>query len=54
MDIFATIFYAVVCAVLGIAAPRVSSFWMRIGMGALVGVVASNLLPVIKSLIGVG
>lgn len=54
MDIIATAYYAIVCAVLGFASSSLPSVWIRIGVGAVVGIAASNFLPILKSLIGAG
>ena len=43
-------FYAVVCGVLSAASPRLGGFLPRLLTGAVVGVIAAALLPVIKGI----
>ncbi len=45
-------FYAVVCGVLGWAAPNIGGAPVRLGVGAVVGVIAATVLPVIRSALG--
>ncbi len=52
MDPFALIFYAAVCGLLGLAGPRLGSAPVRLIVGAIVGVVAVTLLPVLRGIIG--
>ena len=52
LDWIALAFYAVVCGALGVVAPRIGGFPWRLGVGALVGIVAASLLPVIKGMMG--
>lgn len=52
MDIIGLAFYACVCAALSVVAPRLSTFPMRLGVGAIVGIVAAAVLPMLRGLIG--
>ena len=47
-------FYAIVCACLSYAAPKLGAPWMRFGVGAVVGMVAATILPVARELLGLG
>ncbi len=53
MDPIAIVFYALVCGVLSLFAPNMGGRVPRLAIGAVVGVVAALLLPVLKSLMGV-
>jgi hypothetical protein len=53
MDLFNLAFYAVVCGILSVAAPRLGRFPLRLGTGMIVGVVAAAALPTIKSALGI-
>ncbi|MBV0913738.1 hypothetical protein [Anianabacter salinae] len=48
MDPVTLAFYAIVCACLGAAAPRVPRLPIRLAVGATVGLVAASVLPLIK------
>ena len=48
MDYVSLGFYAVVCGVLGLIAPGLGNMLARLGIGALVGVVAAALLPAVQ------
>ncbi len=52
MDPIALVFYAIVCGILGVAAPNLGAPLVRLGIGAVVGIVASIVLPVIKGTMG--
>ncbi|WP_175549244.1 hypothetical protein [Planktotalea frisia] len=52
MDITALSFYAIICGVLSLAAPRFGGAWIRFGLGALVGILAALFLPIIKQSLG--
>jgi len=52
MDPVTLVFYAAVCAALGWAGPRLGTPPIRLGVGALVGIVASTLLPWIRVTLG--
>lgn len=45
-------FYAAVCGVLSVAAPRLGGFVPRLLVGAVVGVIAAIALPSVRALIG--
>jgi len=46
------IFYAIVCGVLGWAAPSMGQPLVRLTIGAVVGIAAAALLPVVRGLFG--
>lgn len=48
MDMTALIFYACICAVLSFFAPQMGRPWKRLAIGAVVGVAAAALLPVLR------
>jgi len=52
MDPIVITFYAVVCGVLGWAAPKLGGSVMRLGVGAIVGVIAVTVLPLVRAVIG--
>lgn len=52
MDPVSLGFYATVCGLLGLAGPRLGLWPIRLGIGALVGVVAVAVLPHVKTLLG--
>ncbi|MCB1760054.1 MAG: hypothetical protein KDI68_09800 [Gammaproteobacteria bacterium] len=52
MDLFNLVFYAVICGLLSLAAPRLGRFPLRLGAGMLVGVAAAAALPAIKAALG--
>ncbi|MEQ8365532.1 MAG: hypothetical protein RIB61_02395 [Roseicyclus sp.] len=54
MDVTALVFYACVCAGLSLASPRLGTPLVRLGVGAMVGVAAAALLPVIRASLGYG
>lgn len=49
MDTTALLFYACVCALLGAAAPSLGGPLVRLGIGALVGIAAAALLPILRA-----
>jgi hypothetical protein len=51
MDMLAATFYALICGGLAAAAPSLPSFVGRIVVGALTGVVASVVLPFLRTLV---
>lgn len=51
MDILNLGYYALVCALLSVAAPYMGRRWVRLLVGAVVGVTAATLLPLLKTLI---
>lgn len=50
MDFVNLAYYAIICAVLSALSPRVPALHWRLGIGAVVGLVAAGLLPLVKSL----
>lgn len=52
MDAIALVFYACVCGALGLAGPRLGAPLVRLGVGAVVGIVAASILPILKTMIG--
>ncbi|SEW40790.1 hypothetical protein SAMN04488515_2743 [Cognatiyoonia koreensis] len=52
MDVIALAFYACVCGLLSAFAPQLSTFYVRLGVGAVVGIVAATVLPLIKVAMG--
>lgn len=51
MEPISLAFYATVCGVLSVAAPRLGGFLPRLLTGALVGVIAALILPFLRGLI---
>lgn len=49
MDVTALTFYAGICGLLSLAAPRLGRPGIRLAVGAAVGIAAAALLPVIKT-----
>ena len=45
-------FYASVCGILSVAAPRLGGFVPRLLVGAIVGIIAAILLPTIREILG--
>ena len=54
MDPVTLVFYALVCACLSWAAPKLGAPWIRFGIGAAVGLVAATLLPMARAALGLG
>jgi len=52
MDVIALTYYAIVCGVLGLIGPKLGAPITRLGVGAVVGIVAASSLPVVKSFLG--
>ncbi|MCB1761944.1 MAG: hypothetical protein KDI27_02240 [Gammaproteobacteria bacterium] len=52
MDLFNLAFYAVVCGLLGLAAPWMGRISVRLLVGMLVGIVAAGALPTLKAVLG--
>jgi hypothetical protein len=50
MDITALGFYAVVCGVLSFAAPKLGRPFSRFAIGAVIGLIAATVLPVLQGL----
>ncbi|MEM7722795.1 MAG: hypothetical protein AAF376_10505 [Pseudomonadota bacterium] len=53
MDITALIFYAIVCALLSMASPRLGTPVKRLAIGAAVGIVAAALLPILRDALAI-
>lgn len=51
MDPVTMAFYAVVCGVLGVFAPSLGTYWKRLIVGGIVGLVAATVLPVLKTML---
>lgn len=52
MDPVSISFYAAVCGLLGLAGPKLGAAPIRLGIGAVVGVVAVSILPWVKGMLG--
>ncbi len=52
MDPITLAFYAVVCGCLSAVAPRMPRLPIRLGIGAVVGIIAAAVLPSLKGMIG--
>ena len=52
MDIIALGFYAVICGLLSVFAPHLGTFYVRFGIGAVIGAVSAVVLPMIKGMMG--
>ena len=52
MDPVSLGFYAIVCGLLSAVAPNFPRLPVRLGIGALVGIVAASVLPWIKGMMG--
>lgn len=52
MDPVALIFYALVCGALSWAGPKLGAPVIRFGIGAIVGILAVTVLPLVRSLLG--
>lgn len=52
MDPYTLGYYAIVCAALGAAAPRMGRLPVRIVIGTVVGLIAAAALPWLRSTIG--
>lgn len=52
MDYIALGFYACICGLLSLFAPQLGTFYVRLGVGAVVGAVSAFALPFLKSAIG--
>jgi hypothetical protein len=53
MDPVPMVYYAAICGLLGVAAPRLRRFPVRFGVGVGVGLAAAGLLPVLRRWLGV-
>ncbi|MFW2543000.1 hypothetical protein ACN2XU_10180 [Primorskyibacter sp. 2E107] len=54
MDLVSLGFYALVCGLLGLAGPRLGRAPVRLGIGAVVGIVAVTVLPLLRGALGLG
>ena len=52
MDPVTLVFYAIVCACLGLAGPSLGKPAVRFGIGAAVGILAAAVLPVLRAVLG--
>ena len=52
VDTVAIVWYAAVCGALSGFAPSFGGRALRLGIGAVVGIVAATVLPLVKSMIG--
>jgi hypothetical protein len=52
MDLFNLAFYAIVCGILGVAAPLLGRIPVRLVVGMIVGIAAAGALPTIKAAFG--
>lgn len=52
MDVTALVFYAIICGLLSLAAPRVTKPLTRVAIGALVGIAAALILPALRIAFG--
>lgn len=52
MELLSLVFYAVVCGVLSLFAPWLGGVLPRLATGAVVGLAAAALLPVLRGMMG--
>ncbi len=52
MDPVSLVFYAAVCGLLSVFAPRLGSPATRLGVGAVVGLLAATILPALRGAFG--
>ena len=52
MDLISVGFYAVICGSLSVLAPNFGNAAIRMGVGAVVGIAAAIILPMIRSSMG--
>lgn len=52
MDLTAIVFYAAVCGVHSMAAPNMGGRVSRLTIGAVVGIVAAAVLPIVRGFFG--
>ncbi|SMX38320.1 hypothetical protein [Maliponia aquimaris] len=52
MDPVSIAFYASVCGLLGLAGPKLGAAPIRLGIGAVVGVLAVSVLPWVQQMLG--
>lgn len=53
MDPITLTFYAVVCGLLGLAGPHLGRPTIRLGIGAVIGLIAAGALPTIRATFGI-
>ncbi len=53
MDMISLAFYAAICGILSYFAPNFGPPFARLGIGAVVGIIAATLLPILKGTFGV-
>ena len=51
MDPVTLLFYAIVCGLLGAAGPKLGRLWARLAIGAVIGVTAAAMLPLLRGLL---
>jgi len=51
MDFIALAFYACVCGLLSVFAPRLGTPLIRLGVGAVVGIAAALILPMLRGML---
>lgn len=51
MDPIALVFYALVCAILSLFAPQLGGRTARLAVGAVVGIAAASLLPMVRTVL---
>lgn len=54
MDPVALAYYALICGLLGLAAPRLRTPGLRFAIGVVVGLVAAGALPGLRAFLGGG
>ncbi|WP_227258013.1 hypothetical protein [Kangsaoukella pontilimi] len=52
MDPISLTFYAVICGILSLFAPSLGGRVPRLAIGAVVGIIAATVLPVIRAAVG--
>ena len=52
MDPISLTFYAVICGILSLFAPKLGGRVPRLAIGAVVGLVAATILPVLRAALG--
>ncbi len=52
MDPVALTYYALICGLLGAAAPRLGALPVRFVLGAIVGLASAAALPIVRQMLG--
>ena len=52
MDFIALGFYACVCGLLSLFAPKLGTLYVRLAIGAAVGAISAIVLPVVRGIMG--